>query len=311
MNKKSRYFRPFLLLFATAVLASGCASDGVSEGETGEQNTVGIVDIEERLKSTGPSGLQAIGKWHLDDDLEAAIGGYDGSGKSGSPGTAATPVFTQIGVSGTPALDLSASRYVSLGDTASDSPFNMASTSKFSLSLWMDRGSSSAEKQVLLSKMLVNQTDDNGWALFLEKTGSSDHKLVFNFRAHSGGTANRMKVFTGAISSASGFQHVAVSYDGQATSNKVKIYVDGADLNTTVESDTLTGATINNAATNFGARDENESNDAFTGKLDEVRLFTGVLSANDVDCLYGNALDCPVGETLFWDHGNWDEMRWD
>ena len=75
------------------------------------------------------------------------------------------------------------------------------------------------------------------------------------------------------------WHHVALTYDGTGKAAGVRLYVGGAPAPVDVIRDTLAGPIANDAPLNIGSRDLGQP---FVGQIDDVRLYGGVLSPEQI-----------------------------
>lgn len=86
--------------------------------------------------------------------------------------------------------------------------------------------------------------------------------------------------------------HVVVSYDGSADASGIKIYVNGAEITTTVVTNNLNE--FSNIQAGSGGADfmigaigvDTSNNQQFTGSIDDIARWDDVLTAADVDIIY-------------------------
>ncbi len=130
---------------------------------------------------------------------------------------------------------------------------------------------------ITASDVLVGQTDtlNNGTVLSVETAGSSGYRVRFGGQSFSGGSI------------LSGWQHVAVTFAFNATSNltTARFYRNGLQLWTTNFSGTW--PTAGSPLWGLGARYQTASLRAslFGGALDELYFFSGVLSSTEITAL--------------------------
>lgn len=76
------------------------------------------------------------------------------------------------------------------------------------------------------------------------------------------------------------WHHVAATYDGSKSPSGVKLYFDGQSQTTATTVNTLTGAVTNSVNAYIGSR--NNASQFFDGSIDEVRLYTSVRTAAQI-----------------------------
>ncbi|WP_083702206.1 LamG-like jellyroll fold domain-containing protein [Mangrovimonas sp. DI 80] len=139
----------------------------------------------------------------------------------------------------------------------------------------------------------INASYDAGQR-FIVGMGSMDGGGTrFSFKINPGASVIRIEVGGGGLNGTayitnSQWHHVAVVYDNSLSSNKYKLYVDGA-LN--VEGD-ITSQTLNVGSNNIviGQRNDMDPSTSFDGKIAEVRIWDVARSANDIDLNKGVTL---------------------
>jgi hypothetical protein len=94
------------------------------------------------------------------------------------------------------------------------------------------------------------------------------------------------------------WSHVAFTYDGSGNAGGVRIYVDGSDVTGTSSQDTLAAASMSNTQPfEIGFRSVAGAQ-AFAGYLDDVRVYSAVLSIGTIDGLHdGQCGDTPVSSS--------------
>ena len=83
------------------------------------------------------------------------------------------------------------------------------------------------------------------------------------------------------------FTHVAFSYDGSGKAAGVQLYVNGRLAKTTIKQDTLTGTINTTAPFSIGRR--GDAGQPFTGRVDDLRIYSRALAAPELASLGGAA----------------------
>lgn len=91
---------------------------------------------------------------------------------------------------------------------------------------------------------------------------------------------------TGANLALNTWANLIVSYDGSSTAAGVVVTLNGANISTTLNSDTLSTTILNSEEMYIGAINPGNSNN-FSGSLDELSLFNKVLSSSEKLEIYG------------------------
>ena len=158
--------------------------------------------------------------------------------------------------------------------------FNFEYTDGFSISAWINRDSAS-NLDMIFSKTLTDAIS-RGYAFY----ATTDGTLRIFLRNNITGPVMARIATTGPISSGS-WHHVVCTYNGNGLASGLKLYVNGSLADTTVDSDTLAGNTILNAAnTNIGCRDD--SNGSFSGLIDSVVVYNYEISEKTVSDIYND-----------------------
>ena len=163
--------------------------------------------------------------------------------------------------------------YIELGN-----PPALQFTSSFSISLWFKSTDTSDYILICKDKTNGNLTTERSWALWGNRFGGTN---VINFNVRSGSSA--FTVQSTSDYNDGNWHHVVATYE---SSTAIKVYVDGALENTNT---TSIPATINNVSTEVNIGRAINSLYFMDGKVDEVGLFNGVLSASDVTAIYNSS----------------------
>lgn len=226
-------------------------------------------------------GDQLVGQWKFDDcsgttAKDWAVNGYTGTLTSA---TWSTDTPSGSGCS----LSTSASAYVSMTD-----PLYAASATRFTISFWAKATSLAANTYTLvLGNDSGNTCANNGYSIFFDNRGSANgfsnltNALGIGLKTAGGSCylADVGNIFT------TGWHQYTIVYNGSA----VLIYKDGAPQTVTIS--TLYTQTGNFVPRNFALRvgDANLDSHGLSGTIDEVRIFTGILTAGEVQKLYAES----------------------
>lgn len=159
--------------------------------------------------------------------------------------------------------------YVTLSD---ESDFDFDISSAHSFSFWYDTDEISTE--VIIGKTQVYNTQD-GYAILIYTDGD----IQTYYRSS---TPQNTQVIT--TETCSDWCHGVVTYDGSGNRNGFNIYINGV-LSATGTSSTITGSWLNNHALTVGAETGGTS-DAFTGNVDDVRIYDYELTSAQVTDIY-------------------------
>ena len=156
------------------------------------------------------------------------------------------------------------------GDGSSDSPFSISCQANMN----------DATLFYFIAKHKSTGDVYREWMLYV---GSADN-LSFAISDHSAGAHKRVES-TSAITSYEGsWMHIVGTYDGSGTVSGLKLYINGAQIETSVEKDDAGYVAMENTTTHLtlGRRDTSYSD----GKLDAVMIFDKALTGDEVLYLY-------------------------
>ena len=147
----------------------------------------------------------------------------------------------------------------------------------FSASAWFFRPSASTAAGAILARM--DKADSyRGWDVFYHGNEIAVHMA-------SKWNDDGLKVSTSdEAGKPDAWRHVAVSYDGSGKAAGVKIYVSGKLRKTKVDNDKLKGSIRTKQPLMIGRR--GGGGEVFTGAVQDVRLYSGVLSAKQILAIY-------------------------
>ena len=169
------------------------------------------------------------------------------------------------------AADLDGKGYIDCGDAV-----HFDRTDKFSFGAWI-------------------YTTDSTDGAFIAKMDETHGTIGFNLYAQRGGILhtqfinhvpdNMLTFVTGpGVVTPNVWHHVFTTYDGTGKAAGVKTYLDGKPLAMTVGADTLTKSISASTPLQIGSR---AVASRFTGKVDDVRFYSRVLSDQEVKALGG------------------------
>jgi len=152
----------------------------------------------------------------------------------------------------------------------------------FSISCWVK--TTISQTSDIVAKTGLVSTLVAGYSLSLTSGGLLSFS-VFSDRV-SNFAATRRTTSTRPLLS-DHWHHVVATYDGSKSAAGIKIYIDGTLAAVTTVSDTLgAGSSANSGAFSMGSSDT--SSGFFDGRLDEVSLYSKVLSAPEVTDVFGS-----------------------
>ncbi len=232
--------------------------------------------------SAGGDGL--VGHWKLDETTATTTAtDSSASGNNGTMTSMTGTANTTLGSSGTALTFDGTADYIDIGDPV-DGSLDFGTSQDFTLSAWV--------KYVDSGFVISKYTGGFTKAYWLGTPGGFAEIAI---RDASGGGASEIVQVAGSISIDDGNWHmITATYDRDGDG---KLYVDGV-LDATADISGITDGIDNTAAVRIGARDNNGSLGAFEGSIDDARIYSRLLSAEEVADLYVNtggafvAADC-------------------
>jgi uncharacterized repeat protein (TIGR01451 family) len=251
-------------------LSGSCTISVEVTATTGGTNCVQVASTNGGTGNTGCDTLTTclvppanmIAWWPGNNNTNDVIGGNNGTLQNGA-------TFAPGKVNQAFSLDGN-NDYVDAGDV--DLP------GTFTIDAWVNP-TGFANEPYIFSKARFD-TAERSYYLGIEATGT----LILFVRTTIGGlTIYRT---SNPVITAGTFQHVAVTHDGSAgPGSKIKFYVNGVNVPASVQDDDG-GAPINEAlSAKIGISGDTVSN-AFSGLIDEVELFSTVLTAGEVQGIF-------------------------
>lgn len=163
-------------------------------------------------------------------------------------------------------------QYINCGDIAGFDKTNI-----FSVEAWIKTTKTSS--QCIVSKMMW-ASPYTGWRVF-----TANNRVYFDL--YGGGGGGLLEVYASVSIFDDSFHHVIVTYDGSNTPSGVKIYIDSISQTLVTTYNNLTVSILNSVPCAIGCRDSN-GGERFQGLIDEVAIYTKVLSQADVDFRYNS-----------------------
>jgi len=234
--------------------------------------------IEPRLKTAQSSWEQTAKEDLTEPPSDGLVAHFPMDGPEGNTGAA---TFTP-GMLGA-AVELEGDSAIEVG---TDLDFDRSDA--FSYGAWVKPTTGSPS-------CVLSKNDDveglRGFDLMLRKGKAVAHLI------HEWNT-DAIQVTTAASIPRNQWHHILVTYDGSSKASGVRIYLDGKAQAVKIGHDSLTGTIRTEQPLRIGRR---STSAAFTGLIDEVRIYDRALSAGEVDRLFAHQLvsalvDLPVEE---------------
>jgi len=219
-------------------------------------------------------GLSPLAYWHLNGNgLNAVTTGnnYDGTWTDGTAEyISGLPQSTEPGNLG---AQFDNNKYLNINN-ADD--FNFAVTDTFSATAWINHDPLIAGDEYIVGKM-NNSGDRDGWALYLEQDGTLSAYLRQDGQ-------NELRVQSLQTVTDAQWHLVGFTYDGSATPEGLKLYIDGQQVAVTVPENELetTDDITSTARMTLGSRNVNNE---YEGQLDEVAVWSRTLSDADIQAI--------------------------
>jgi hypothetical protein len=194
-------------------------------------------------------------------DATDQIGNYNG--------TATNVNFNTEGKFGFAGAFNGSSSYINFGD-----PTSLRLTGSYSVSVWLKMDSFPNNTQRIINKDNANDLS-GGYSLWLNQTN-----LVWQ-HMNSGSEVN---VQTAHGFSTGVWQYISVTFDSSTTTNNLKLYVNGINVDTGSASFSSLGETNNLFFGTYGVT--TPLGQYLNGSIDQVRIYDSALSAENVTALY-------------------------
>ncbi len=168
-------------------------------------------------------------------------------------------------------------------DAATQRGTNFTNTTPFSVSTWINLGSSASGALFSTSD---TSAGNKGWEISTEScSGNCINVWLINTYG-----SNWINVQTSASAyTTAAWHNIVVTYDGSSTAAGVKVYVDGVSKALTVIADTLTGTIANTKTLRMGMRTEGTQLKLPNNtKMGATSLWNRVLAAADIMVLYNS-----------------------
>ncbi len=160
-------------------------------------------------------------------------------------------------------------------------------TGSFTVALWVRPANTTSQYRVINKWDTANQ---QGWLMDINTTtGGGAAGGALRFRVDSDGAANAQSVevaAAGALGAGTGWRHIAAVVD--TAGDRVTLYVNGNQVATT-QTGMTTLADISNAAPLHVGPLPTQTERAFNGDVDEIRLYTSALTETQVRTLVATA----------------------
>lgn len=185
-------------------------------------------------------------------------------------------------------LDSAGTEYVQVSDADSFTFSNAGSDSPFSFSAWIYIDDLSAERPIL-SKYTTVGGDSREW-YFFARANPFNYLALYLYDENNDAI---IQVSTAANTLSTGtWYHVVVTYDGTGgavAGNGVKIYINGVSKTLTVTNNPGYSSMVNTTApVEIGAITLN--NNYFDGKLDEISIWSKVLTNTNITEVYNQGV---------------------
>lgn len=160
----------------------------------------------------------------------------------------------------------------------------------FTLEAWVYTTSGTGDEYILSKGGVPADKNSASYGLFLR-----DGKPAVFVRDGSGNPNAVDSLIAGSPISTSAWHHVGVTFDN--TNQTATLYVDGSS----VASATLGGSPINSTNTVYVGASSTTPDNALTGRLDELRVWSGVRTATEIGNTYQSVLNgTETGLRAYW-----------
>ncbi len=238
-----------------------------------------------------------LGYWKMDEGTGTSTTA-DASGNSNNlTMTNADAEDWQAGQIGAYSLDFNGTdEWLTVADPSSG-VLDIVDGADFSIVGWFNRDLFAADHTIVATRNSQATNTDAGYIVWVDNNGSTDY---LNFTVgDGGGTANDQYTAAGATDlSATGWHHFAAVWNDGAG---MYLYLDGKLDGSTTSSTANIGSLANTVAFRIAA--ESDNGNPFDGKIDDVKLYSKALSANEVSRLYQTTVPVAPASTVGLDNG--------
>jgi len=139
-------------------------------------------------------------------------------------------------------------------------------------------------------------TDKGQKVFYLDNTGSGGRVETMTFYQFFSGSDGYWYAQQSSIK-LNQWQHVVLTYNSSATGNNPKFYLNSTSK-TLTKGSTPTGSADSDAASNLFVGDNGGGTRAFQGKMDDLRIYNRILSADEISRLYELGATTYVNTTI-------------
>ncbi|MBI1833213.1 MAG: hypothetical protein HYR90_00080 [Candidatus Andersenbacteria bacterium] len=244
--------------------------------KSSSSQTINTDDSLYDLQVEDPTEASLLGYWKFDEGQGTSAGDSSGNGNTGT--LTNTPRWIESINSTTTydnpySLDFDASDdYVTMGDVAT---LDVNDTADLVISGWFNRDTFTTD-DTLVAKRNGQAAGDTGYIVYID---DSEDDIRFEISDDT----DEYQLDSATTFTATGWNHFVIVWDQDSAANS-EIYINGVDDNAT---DTGTIANIGTAvnAVDFRFGGESDGGELFEGKLDDVRVYSAVLSAASITAL--------------------------
>jgi hypothetical protein len=154
--------------------------------------------------------------------------------------------------------------------------FPYTSASSFSGGAWIKR--SGGGTNLVMSN--INYVSSGGWYFLTNPTGT------ISFGMANIGATNLISTDSLASVTDNKWHHVGFSYDGSRTAGGIKLYIDGKQASSTISSNTDPGTIFDSGFLIGAFRVFGAISNVATGAMDDIRLYSRVVTATEMNTLY-------------------------
>lgn len=162
----------------------------------------------------------------------------------------------------------------------------------WSLECWFN--TSSTSQQTIMGKVTIPANEKrSGYCIDMDSSG---HLEVYLMTSYKPGQFNELiLVRTSSTFNDGSWHHLVVTYDGSDLASGVNIYIDNSLQSTSTIYDAL--GTTYQSTSFFEVGGKDGTTDCFVGKIDEIVIYTVILSTSDISYRYnsGNGIETMPG----------------
>lgn len=227
--------------------------------------------------SKPPNNLGLVGYWSFNDATSTVATDFSGNGNTGSVS----------GATWTNGKRGKALQFDGVNDqvnAGSGAILDNLTAANVTVCAWVNPSSTQPDDDVRIVSKTNGSAFDSGWTFQFTNTAGASAPYTFQWRTRwtGGGTPGRWQSSSAVMTAA--WQHMCVTYNGSSSTNDPVIYRNGSSIAIT-ETVPPDGSLVSDASDSLLIGDVADGNRAFSGAIDEVRVYNRIVGAGEIAAL--------------------------